>query len=328
MSPDAEDAEDADVEVTSQASQDVPDNEPAFPTLVTPRSRTQRTQCKTGTPAEPKGGSTKSESDLLKMLTARAVETEVLKRKLDELVTSGDAVKQEKLNWGQWMASCVAQVADDKWVDFTRKSFDLIREFVPDLSLSDAPQVVRTVASTMSQPPTGGSDTRASYTAFTVPRTPIASTTSGACAFPPTTSYAPVSTHFQQMFPQDYGFGNYGQSYQPQHYGGSFQTPATGYQGTSRQSHHPQPVQPQPVQPQPVQPQPVQPQPVQPQPTYTELLAPDPTTIQTPQSSTVVTSKVCSTLSTPEPMTTPQQDTSLTLLSPTTLTEALRDTDN
>ena len=69
-------------------------------------------------------------TELLHMLTDRAVEIEVLKRKLDEFVSSDEVVKQEKLNWGLWMASVIAQVSDNRWAEFQQRSLSFMREFV------------------------------------------------------------------------------------------------------------------------------------------------------------------------------------------------------
>ena len=105
------------------------DPDQPFPSLTTPAQRGKRKSQTATTPQAASGCPT--DTDLLNMLTARAVESEVLKRKLDDLVSSDDVVKQEKLNWGQWMASCIAQVSDNRWVEFTDRSLSFIREFVP-----------------------------------------------------------------------------------------------------------------------------------------------------------------------------------------------------
>ena len=58
------------------------------------------------------------------------MEIEVLKRKLDELVASNDVVKQEKVNWGVWMASVITQVSNNWWAEFQERSLSFMREFV------------------------------------------------------------------------------------------------------------------------------------------------------------------------------------------------------
>ena len=89
-----------------------------------------RRKKKKATPTPDMASDAGHSTELLKILTARAVETEVLKKKLDDLVSSNDVVKQEKLNWGAWLATCVSQVPQDRWDEYTQSSLDHIRQFV------------------------------------------------------------------------------------------------------------------------------------------------------------------------------------------------------
>ena len=108
-----------------------------LPSMITPLSRRKRTAVSSA--------SSKPESDpnVLSVLTSRAVDTEKLKKKLDDLISSNDVYKAEKQNWGIWFASCCIQVPADKWMFFRKKSLDLIMECVPPEGLamsSDFPE--------------------------------------------------------------------------------------------------------------------------------------------------------------------------------------------
>ena len=72
------------------------------------------------------------EQHFIHQLASRAVDSEQLKQKLDSVLAANtQPEKAEKLNYGQWVASCIAQVPDRRWAQFLNRSFALIQEFVP-----------------------------------------------------------------------------------------------------------------------------------------------------------------------------------------------------
>ena len=114
------------------------DDDPPLPSMSKPSTR-KKTTPTTGSLAL---NLDKDSSSLLNALASRAVDSEQLKRKLENLVDSGDMYKLEKISWGQWMGTCAAQVPSDKWVTFRQRAYDLICEFVPPHPAGPAPPSV------------------------------------------------------------------------------------------------------------------------------------------------------------------------------------------
>lgn len=157
------------------------------------------------------------DQNLIQFLASRAVDSEQLKKRLDSvLAESRDPQMAEKLHYGQWMASCIAQVPDDRWAEFIAQSVALLGEFVPNHHLPPAPSCVRP----------------------TVSQTPVSA---------PTVSLGPVSvpTMSQEQMPfgsfrqpQTASVGGYGAT--GHSYGHGSQTAHT-YPGAYGQSYTPQP---------------------------------------------------------------------------------------
>ena len=199
--------------VTPQIPTTSKDPDPPFPVVSTPAQRGRR-KSRTGTTRQGACASA-SETELLQMLTTRAVESEMLKRKLDDLISTSDVVKQEKVNWGQWMASCVAQVPDNRWAEFTDRSLPFLREFV---HLSDP---ITTCASTTT---TTSATITSSASTF---RSPIASTgTSTSTASGAQYPSAPPPSGLPPLYGGHYNSYGYQSPFQPyvsqQHYGGPY----------------------------------------------------------------------------------------------------------
>lgn len=123
---DDEDDEPATQRSTGNDTELIEDN---LPVLTTPVPRNQRK--KRLVPETPRTVSDKSgEEQLINLLAVRSSELTEVQKKLDQMSTLGDMVKQEKLNWGQWLASCTAQVIDSRWVEFRAKTLSVVEQYV------------------------------------------------------------------------------------------------------------------------------------------------------------------------------------------------------
>lgn len=115
-------------------TQDVLPSNEALPELYR-RERQQRQRSavsrKDGDKKQPASIGTVSDGKLLQVLAARAVDSESLKKKLEELCGLKDFVTAERVNWGQWLASCAGQVAPARWESFRQETYDLMCRYVP-----------------------------------------------------------------------------------------------------------------------------------------------------------------------------------------------------
>ena len=105
-------------------------DEPPLPSLVNVAERRKQKKASAAAKSSTSTSSTGdiSHAELLKLLTARAVDTEMLKTKIDELITCGDVRKQEKMNFGQWVGSRIMQVPDEHFDAFQQDCFKYIME--------------------------------------------------------------------------------------------------------------------------------------------------------------------------------------------------------
>jgi len=84
---------------------------------------------------------TLSDGKLLSLLAARAVDSDVLKKKLQDLLGVRDFFQAERVNWGQWMASCAGQIPQAQWPSFRQDAYDLVCSYLPAPPIAPLPPV-------------------------------------------------------------------------------------------------------------------------------------------------------------------------------------------
>jgi len=147
LSEDEDDDEEPVVQkdATTEKDKEPGDVEQALPNIAVPRSvRDPRTRAETvtsqstmvttsvTTPITRHGAIDQS---LLRLLAERAVDSEQLKRKLEDVLAEGDRpLHAEKLYFGQWVAACTMQISDHDWAEYTDILQRTLRRFVPRMS--------------------------------------------------------------------------------------------------------------------------------------------------------------------------------------------------
>ena len=164
------------------------------------------------------------DQDIVKVISGRSQEISQLQERVSAVLTQSEDPKlAEKLNWGQWLRSCCAQVSDSQWVEFRETTYRIMCQYVPPTTIASAPVRASTAA------PTPVVDTPV----FRHAQQPVRSATSvPSVPSVPSVTYthtAPASQPQQQS--QSYGYQQppYVQNYPPS-YGQSYSQP--GHSGT------------------------------------------------------------------------------------------------
>lgn len=121
-----------------------------------------------GSSAElPTNASSLSDGKLLQVLAARAVDSEGLKKKLEDMLGIKDFNTAERINWGQWFASCAGQIPAVHWGSFRQESLDLIWRYLP--SSRDGPDAPIPVSAPAPAPVSRSMSAPSSSSAFSAP---------------------------------------------------------------------------------------------------------------------------------------------------------------
>jgi len=133
----------------------IPDGE-ELPVMPRPGDRQQRkksTTSATTTPASTSAAAqaaaaSLSDGSLLQVLAARTVDSQSLKKRMEEMMGWKDFKAAERVNWGQWLSSCAGQVAPERWSSFRHDTYELMCKYVPEPPLNPTTTTVVTSTST------------------------------------------------------------------------------------------------------------------------------------------------------------------------------------
>lgn len=190
-----EEDEDDEEEEQVTAVSDLPADEEPLPEVSRPKRRAKATETCTATTTTTTTSdtsiSTLSDGKLLQVLTARAVDSESLKKRLTDMLGVKDPLDNEKMNWGQWMASCAYQVPRERWASFRQETYDLLCSYVPHTL-----QPVATTTTTITTSTVARTDTVTTAAVSRSLSAPAESTGSSG----PSTTFSQQSYHQLQSF--------------------------------------------------------------------------------------------------------------------------------
>ena len=134
-----EDVEDDPTNIEDIGLDEVDPQDDAFPPLHT-RANSKKKWPTATTTVSVSPSSTITDANLLNVLAARAVDSEALKKKLEEVIGSRDFMQCERLNWGQWLSSCAGQVEAHRWASFRKDSLELMEKYLPTTDHTPPPK--------------------------------------------------------------------------------------------------------------------------------------------------------------------------------------------